>query len=104
MGSEPDGRTQATGTDDTEQDGAVGGHGTVTARRCRGSLLPVGIVLLAVFGAYGTSGADTGRIGPTSWWRASPPSGRTVDVAVLVGSDGCEELRPAPRPDEPPLR
>jgi hypothetical protein len=57
-----------------------------------GSVLLVSVLLLAIFGVYGTSGADTGRIEPTSWWLASPPSGRTVDVAVLVGSDGCEEL------------
>lgn len=57
-----------------------------------GSVLLVAVVLLALVGVYGTSGADTGRLEPTSWWLASPPFGRTVDVAVLVGSDGCEEL------------
>lgn len=57
-----------------------------------GSLLLVAVLLLAVFGVYGTSGAETGRIEPSSWWLVSAPSGRTVDIAVLVGSDGCEEL------------
>jgi hypothetical protein len=62
-------------------------------RRVRGGpVLLVAVVLLAVIGAVGTSGADSGRLEPTSWWLSSQPYGRTVDVAVLVGSDGCEQL------------
>jgi hypothetical protein len=67
-------------------------RGSHDPRTRGGTVLLLAVVLLAVLGVYGTSGADTGRIEPTSWWLASPPSGRTVDVAVLVGSDGCEEL------------
>jgi hypothetical protein len=66
-------------------------HGRHDPRVTGGSLLLVAVVLLAVIGAYGTSGADTGRLEPTSWWLAAPPTGRTVDVAVLVGN-GCEVL------------
>lgn len=57
-----------------------------------GTALLLAVLVVAVFGVFGTSGADTGRIEPTSWWLASSPSGRTVDIAVLVGTDGCEEL------------
>jgi hypothetical protein len=64
-------------------------HGSKTTG---GIALLVGVVLLAVVGAVGTSGAETGRVEPSSWWLTAPPSGRTVEVAVLVGSDGCEEL------------
>jgi hypothetical protein len=64
-------------------------HGSKTTG---GMALLVGVVLLAVVGAVGTSGAETGRVEPTSWWLSATPSGRTVEVAVLVGSDGCEEL------------
>jgi hypothetical protein len=66
--------------------------GSGAGRRRGGPVLLVAVLLLAVIGAVGTSGADTGRVEPTSWWLTAAPSGRTVDVAVLLGSDGCEEL------------
>lgn len=57
-----------------------------------GVALLVGVVLLAVVGALGTSGTEAGRVEPTSWWLTAPPSGRTVEMAVLVGAPGCEEF------------
>jgi hypothetical protein len=66
--------------------------GSGDGRRRGGPALIVAVVLLAVVGALGSSGAETGRVEPTSWWLTAAPSGRTVDVAVLLGSDGCEEL------------
>jgi hypothetical protein len=67
--------------------------GNADGRRRGGPVLLVAVVLLGVLGAVGSSGAEAGRVEPTSWWLAAAPSGRTVDVAVLLGSDGCEELQ-----------